>query len=74
MCNFIAQSPLLMMSTVDARGFPTVSPKVEDEPRALILERKVNTMALSFANLINGLRLGLLFLVPRVSEVLRVQE
>jgi len=74
MRNFIAQLPLLMMSTVDAGGFPTVSPKVEDEPRALILERKVNTMALSFANLINGLRPGLLFLVPRVSEVLRMQE
>tara|TARA_R110000764_G_scaffold28292_3_gene66493 strand:+ start:1013 stop:1621 length:609 start_codon:yes stop_codon:yes gene_type:complete len=81
MRDFIAQSPLLMMSTVDGDGFPTVSPKgdspgfvmVEDELHVLIPERKGNKMALSFGNIIAGSRLGLLFLVPGVSEVLRVQ-
>ncbi|SDS90673.1 hypothetical protein SAMN05216271_3060 [Halopseudomonas sabulinigri] len=81
MCEFIAQSPLLMMSTVDRNGFPTVSPKgddpgfvmVDDDLQLLIPERKGNKMALSFANILAGSRLGLLFLVPGVSEVLRVQ-
>ncbi|MEH6566810.1 MAG: MSMEG_1061 family FMN-dependent PPOX-type flavoprotein [Halopseudomonas sp.] len=81
MQEFIEQSPLLFMATVDAAGFPSLSPKgdapgfvrVADAHQLLIPERKGNRMALSFDNILAGSRLGLLFMVPGVSEVLRVQ-
>lgn len=78
---FIQQSPLLLMATLDEDGFPSISPKgdapgfvhVQDALHLLIPERKGNKMALSFSNILTGSRLGLLFIVPGVSEVLRVQ-
>lgn len=81
MQEFIEHSPLVMMSTIDEGGFPSISPKgdapgfvcVQDVQHLLIPERKGNKMALSFGNILAGSRLGLLFFVPGVSEVLRVQ-
>ena len=59
MIRFIQAAPLLMLSTVDSDGFPTVSPKgdgpgfvsVRDHQTLLIPERKGNKLALSFENI-----------------------
>ncbi|BFM14728.1 pyridoxamine 5'-phosphate oxidase family protein [Maricurvus nonylphenolicus] len=77
---FIAQSPLLMLSTVDADGFPTISPKgddagfvyVEDNNTLLIPERKGNKLAFSLQNILDNGKVALLFSVPGVNETLRV--
>lgn len=77
---FIAQSPLLMLSTVDADGFPTISPKgdeagfvyIEDSNTLLIPERKGNKLAFSLQNILDNGKVALLFSVPGVNETLRV--
>lgn len=77
---FIAQSPLLMLSTVDADGFPTISPKgdeagfvyVEDNNTLIIPERKGNKLAFSLQNILDNGKVAILFSVPGVNETLRV--
>lgn len=81
MSEFIARSPLLMLSTVDRDGYPSVSPKgdgpgfvkVRDDETLLIPERKGNRLAFTFENLLARPQAGLIFLVPGTSETLRVQ-
>jgi len=80
MQGFIASSPLVMVSTVDADGFPTISPKgdeagfvrITDEGRLLIPELRGNKLAFSLANIVNKSKVALFFLVPGTSETLRV--
>ena len=78
---FIARSPLLMLSTVDEQGQPSVSPKgdppgfvhVVDNQTVLIPERKGNKLIFTLTNILLNPCVGLIFLVPGTSETLRVQ-
>ena len=79
--DFIGKSPMLMLSTADAQGQATVSPKgdpagfvhVEDSRTLLIPERKGNKLIFSLTNILANSRIGLIFLVPGTCETLRVQ-
>jgi PPOX class probable FMN-dependent enzyme len=77
---FVARSPFLLLSTVDADGFVEVSPK-GDEPgfvhadgpsRLLIPDRDGNGLAFGHINLIANPNIGLIFLLPGTGETLRV--
>ena len=78
--EFIQQSPLLILSTANARGRPTVSPKgdppgfvrIENPTTLLIPERKGNRLLASLQNILENDQIGLIFLVPRTTETLRV--
>jgi PPOX class probable FMN-dependent enzyme len=79
--DFIGKSPMLMLSTADAQGNATVSPKgdpagfvhVEDEHTLLIPERKGNKLIFSLTNILANPAIGLVFLVPGTCETLRIQ-
>jgi uncharacterized protein len=79
--GFIGKSPMLMLSTTDAQGQATVSPKgdpagfvhVEDNRTLLIPERKGNKLIFSLTNVLANPGVGLIFLVPGTCETLRVQ-
>jgi uncharacterized protein len=79
--GFIGKSPMLMLSTADARGRATVSPKgdsagfvhVEDSRTLLIPERKGNKLIFSLTNILANPSIGLIFMVPGTCETLRVQ-
>lgn len=78
--RFIAHSPFLAMATSDATGLPDCSPrgdypgfaKVLDERTLAIPDRPGNKLADSFRNLAENDGIGLMFVVPGVREVLRV--
>ncbi|MEU6130773.1 MSMEG_1061 family FMN-dependent PPOX-type flavoprotein [Saccharopolyspora sp. NPDC047091] len=78
--RFIAHSPYLSMSTSDAQGRADCSPrgdypgfvKVLDDRTLAIPDRPGNKIADSFRNLAENDGIGLLFLVPGVVEVLRI--
>lgn len=78
--RFIAHSPFLAMATSDATGLPDCSPrgdypgfvKVLDERTLAIPDRPGNRLADSFRNLAENDGIGLMFVVPGVREVLRV--
>ncbi|MEO8157350.1 MAG: MSMEG_1061 family FMN-dependent PPOX-type flavoprotein [Betaproteobacteria bacterium] len=79
--SFIGKSPMMLLSTADAAGNATVSPKgdpagfvhVEDSRTLLIPERKGNKLIFSLANILANPGVGLIFLVPGTGETLRVQ-
>ena len=79
--EFIGKSSMLMLSTADARGRATVSPKgdpagfvhVEDNRTLLIPERKGNKLIFTLTNILANAHVGLIFLVPGTCETLRVQ-
>jgi PPOX class probable FMN-dependent enzyme len=79
--EFIGKSPMAMLSTADANGHATVSPKgdpagfvkVEDANTLLIPERKGNKLIFSLQNIVANPKVGLIFLVPGTCETLRVQ-
>ncbi len=79
--GFIGKSPMLMLSTADARGRASVSPKgdsagfvhVEDSRTLLIPERKGNKLIFSLTNILANPGVGLIFLVPGTCETLRVR-
>ncbi|HEY5930020.1 MAG TPA: MSMEG_1061 family FMN-dependent PPOX-type flavoprotein [Burkholderiales bacterium] len=79
--EFIGKSPMLMLSTADAGGHATVSPKgdpagfvrVENERTLLIPERKGNKLIFTLQNILANPKVGLIFLVPGTCETLRVQ-
>ncbi|WP_439135807.1 pyridoxamine 5'-phosphate oxidase family protein [Pseudomaricurvus sp.] len=81
MLDFIQHAPLVLISTVDSDGVPTISPKgdhpgfvvTEGNSKLQIPERKGNKLAYSLANILNGSKVALLFIVPGTHEVLRVQ-
>lgn len=78
--RFIAHSPFLAMATSDGSGRADCSPrgdypgfvKVLDEHTLAIPDRPGNKIADSFTNLAANDGIGLLFLIPGLREVLRV--
>jgi PPOX class probable FMN-dependent enzyme len=78
--NFIHHSPLVMLSTATAVGVSTVSPKgdypgfvqVRNERTLYIPERQGNKLLFTLHNILENPYIGLLFLVPRTRETLRV--
>jgi PPOX class probable FMN-dependent enzyme len=81
MFRFIAESPFLLIGTVDLQGCCDVSPrgdapgalaKVLDAKSLVIPERAGNRRADSLRNIIETGRVGLLFLIPGLGETLRV--
>lgn len=76
----IARSPLVLLGTADAAGGCDVSPRgdapgsvlVLDDATLAIPERPGNRRADSLRNIVQTGAVGLLFLVPGVEEVLRV--
>ncbi|TNC11667.1 pyridoxamine 5'-phosphate oxidase family protein [Methylobacterium terricola] len=77
---FIALSPFLVAATADAEGRADASPRgdapgfvqVLDEATLLIPDRRGNNRADSFGNLLAAPGIGLIFLVPGITETLRV--
>ena len=78
--SFIALSPYVVLCTSDASGNLDASPrggspgfcKVADDHTVLMPDRPGNNRLDSFTNLIQTGRIGLLFFVPGVDEMLRV--
>lgn len=78
--QFIAESPLVFVSTSDKNLNTDVSPKgdepgfvrVEDPFTLLIPERPGNRLAYGFQNIIETGAISLIFLVPGVRETLRI--
>ena len=78
--SFIALSPYLVLCTADTEGNLDASPrggspgfcKVSGERSLLIPDRPGNNRLDSFTNIIQTGRIGLLFFVPGVDEMLRV--
>ena len=78
--SFIAHSPFVALASADATGLPDCSPrgdypgfvKVIDEHTLAIPDRPGNKVADTFGNLAESDGVGLLFLIPGVREVLRV--
>lgn len=77
---FISKSPLILVATSNAEREMDVSPKgdapgfvsIEDSKTLLIPERPGNKLAYGFRNLLANPAIGLIFVVPGVSETLRV--
>jgi len=80
MLDFIEKSPLVMLSTVDQFGFPTISPKgdkagfvkVDQQGRLLIPELRGNKLAFSLTNILQHPQVSLFFIVPGSLETLRI--
>ena len=78
--EFLAKSPLLVLSTCDARGRLDASPKgdapgfvlVEDEETIVIPDRPGNKLAYGHLNILENPQVGVLSLVPGTSETLRI--
>jgi PPOX class probable FMN-dependent enzyme len=78
--KFIGCSPMLLLSTADANGQPSVAPKgdgpgfvrVADPQTLLIPERKGNKLAFSLQNILANSKVALIFLLPGTGETLRV--
>jgi len=81
MTEFIQRSPLVFYSTVDSRGLVDVSPKgdapgfvhVDDDGKLLIPDRPGNKLAYGYKNLLHNPNIGLIFVVPTMTETLRVK-
>lgn len=78
--RFIARSPFIVMSTSDEKGCLDASPKgddpgfvvVADSKTLLIPDRPGNKLAYGHENILKNPRTGLLFMIPRTQETLRV--
>jgi len=78
--GFIERAPMMFLSTTDAAGQSTVSPKgdapgfvrVLDARTLLIPDRKGNKLLFSLQNILANPRVAMIFVVPRTSETLRV--
>ena len=79
--NFIAMSPLCVLSSADANGRADASPrgdppgfvKVLDEKTLLLPDRPGNNQVDSLQNIVENPGVGLLFFVPGMNETLRVK-
>jgi PPOX class probable FMN-dependent enzyme len=77
---FVATSPFLLLSTVDAEGLVEVSPKgdergfvrIEDERTLVIPDRAGNNLAFGLMNILANPNVGMIFLAPGTGETLRV--
>ncbi|RZV48755.1 MAG: pyridoxamine 5'-phosphate oxidase family protein [Pseudomonadales bacterium] len=78
--EFIQHAPLVFVSTVDQQGRLDVSPKgdapgfchIADDSTLLVPERVGNRLAFGFQNILQTGRIGLIFVIPRLRETLRV--
>jgi len=81
MREFIQRSPLVFYSTVDAQGLVDVSPKgdapgfvrVDDDGKLLIPDRPGNNLAYGYRNILRNTNIGLIFVVPTMTETLRIK-
>ncbi|MET0371700.1 MAG: MSMEG_1061 family FMN-dependent PPOX-type flavoprotein [Sphingobium sp.] len=81
MRHFVAQSPLILLSTIDEHGRPDVSPKgdpagfvkIDGAGDLLIPERPGNRLIFGFHNILRNPEVGLIFIVPHQRETLRVK-
>ena len=81
MLEFIQRSPLVIYSTIDGRGQVDVSPKgdapgfvqPDGEGNLLIPDRPGNKLAYGYRNLLANPGIGLIFIVPTMTETLRVK-
>lgn len=81
MKEFIARSPLVFISTIDANGHVDVSPKgdpcgfvkVDAAGNLLIPDRPGNRLTFGFRNILRNGQIGLIFVVPNQRETLRVK-
>ena len=79
--NFIALSPLCVLSTADADGQADASPRgdppgfvrVLDKKTLLLPDRPGNNQVDSLRNIVQNRGVGLLFFVPGMNETLRVK-
>ncbi len=79
--NFIALSPLCVLSTADADGQADASPRgdppgfvrVLDKKTLLLPDRPGNNQVDSLQNIVQNRGVGLLFFVPGMNETLRVK-
>jgi PPOX class probable FMN-dependent enzyme len=78
--DFIAHAPLVLLATCDAEGRLDVSPKgdapgfveVESPSTLLLPDRQGNNLIYGFQNILRNPRVGMIFVVPGVTETLRV--
>ncbi|POR56729.1 pyridoxamine 5'-phosphate oxidase family protein [Bosea psychrotolerans] len=78
--DFIALSPFLVLASADEAGRADASPRgdapgfvrVLDDKTLLIPDRRGNNRVDSFANILSAAGVGLIFMVPGISETLRV--
>jgi PPOX class probable FMN-dependent enzyme len=78
--DFIALSPFIVISSADKSGSCNATPRgdapgfvsVLNEKRLLIPDRRGNNRADAMMNLVENPYIGLLFLVPGLNEILRV--
>ena len=79
--NFIALSPLCVLSSADANGQADASPRgdppgfvqVLDDKTLLLPDRPGNNQVDSWRNIVENPGVGLLFFVPGMNETLRVK-
>jgi PPOX class probable FMN-dependent enzyme len=77
---FVARSPFILLSTVDANGAVEVSPKgdepgfvhVENKTTLLVPDRDGNNLAFGHINILSNPNVGLILFVPGTGETLRV--
>lgn len=77
---FIARSPFVVVSTSSADGWPEASPRgdapgfvaVEGPNRLSLPDRPGNNRLHSLQNVVDDGKIGLLFMVPRITHTLRV--
>lgn len=81
MIEFIRRSPLIFVSTIDGKGQVDVSPK-GDSPgfvqfdgagKLLIPERPGNKLIFGFKNILKNNNVGVIFVVPKMRETLRIK-
>lgn len=78
--NFIQRSPFLLLSTSNAAGESTISPKggvpgfvgIGDDKTLYLPDQRGNNLIFSLQNILAHPAVGLLFLVPGTCETLRV--
>lgn len=78
--EFIGESPMLMLATIDANGRSTVSPKgdepgfvhIVDKNTLYLPERSGNRLIFTLQNILATEQVGLLFMRPNTTETLRV--
>lgn len=81
MKEYIQRSPLVFYSTVDSGGLLDVSPKgdapgfvhVDGDGKLLIPDRPGNNLAYGYRNILRNPNIGLIFVVPTMTETLRIK-
>ena len=81
MAEFVEASPLLFLSTLDGNGGVDISPRgdapgfvrIDEQGSLLIPDRPGNKLVYSHTNILSNENVGLIFVVPNLTETLRVQ-